>query len=175
MEAAMPDTARHPSEVLSDLISDIGFAMLTTTNRDGRLCSRPMSTQKRPFDGDLWFLTDRRTHTAEDIALHPQVNVAYASISDHRYVSVSGPASLVEDREMINDLWHPAYGVWFPVGPSDPNLVLLRIRAEQADYWDSPSTWAGRFLAFAKALATGDKSSIGSRGHIDLVHGAGAG
>lgn len=170
--ASTPSADKSPVQILADLIAGTRIAMLTTTDHQGRLCSRPMTTQQRPFDGDLWFLTDRRTHTTEDITRHPQVNVSFSDSEDYRYVSCSGRAALVEDRARMREFWQTSYAVWFPAGPDDPNLVLLRVQVEQADYWDSPSTWAGRLLAFAKALATGDKSALGTRGHVDLAGGA---
>ena len=42
---------------LAGMIREIDFAMLTTAEADGTLRSRPMSTQRREFDGDLWFFT----------------------------------------------------------------------------------------------------------------------
>ena len=36
---------------LAELIKDIKIAMLTTLEADGRLRSRPMATQNKPFDG----------------------------------------------------------------------------------------------------------------------------
>lgn len=171
--AGTPSADMPSVQVLSDLITGFRFAMLTTTDHQGRLCSRPMTTQERPFDGDLWFLTDRRTHTAEDITEHPQVNVTFSDSDGYRFVSCSGLASLVEDRDRMREFWQAPYAVWFPGGPDDPNLVLLRVQVGQADYWDSPSTWTGRLVAFAKALATGDQSALGTRGHVKLVGGAG--
>lgn len=168
----MSNTEKDPVEILGEQIAGIPFAMLTTYDRNGRLCSRPMTTQQNRFDGTVWFLTDRRTHTAEDISVHPQVNVSYVDSDDQRYVSVSGTASLVEDRARVREFWQPAYAVWFPAGPDDPNLVLLGIQVEHADYWDSPSSWTGRLVAFAKALATGDKSVLGTRGHVELSAGS---
>lgn len=164
-----------PIRVLNDLIADIRVAMLTTVDRHGRLHSRPMTAQRRPFDGFLWFLTDRRTHTVEDLALHPLVNVSYTQSDDQRYVSCSGEATLVEDRTLVREFWQAPFAVWFPHGPDDPELVLLRVHVDAADYWDSPSSWPGRLLAFAKTMATGDKSVHGTRGHVDLPGADGAG
>ena len=42
---------------LRELIKDIKYAMLTTTEDDGTLRSRPMATLQTEFDGDLWFFT----------------------------------------------------------------------------------------------------------------------
>lgn len=172
---AQPDPEPSPIQVLNDLIAGIRVAMLTTVDRNGRLCSRPMTTQQRPFDGFLWFLTDRRTHTADDLALHPLVNVSYTHSDDHRYVSCSGEATLVEDRDLIRLFWQAPFTEWFPHGPDDAELVLLRVQVDAADYWDSPSSWPGRLLAFARTVASGERSAHGSRGHVDLPGADGVG
>jgi hypothetical protein len=44
---------RADVEKLAELIKDIEYAMLTTAMPDGSLRSRPMATQKAPFDGTL--------------------------------------------------------------------------------------------------------------------------
>ena len=49
----------------------------------------------------------------------------------------------------------------FPKGLEDPDLALLRIDIEKAEYWDSPGTVVGRAYAIAKALVTGDKDATG--------------
>jgi hypothetical protein len=43
----------------------------------------------------------------------------------------------------------------------DPDLTLMRVDIEKAEYWDSPGTGIGRAYAVAKALATGDKDAAG--------------
>src|SRR5690606_35271733 len=48
-------------EELYDLIEGIEIAMFTTRRPDGRLVSRPMATQERRPDADLWFVTDVET------------------------------------------------------------------------------------------------------------------
>lgn len=162
-------TITTPSgETLDRLIKGIRFAMLTTVGADGRLTSRPMSTESGGVDGVLWFFTGRDTHKAADIERHPQVNVSYADPGSQRYVSVTGRAELVDDRARMRRLWSPAYSVWFPKGVDDPGLALLKVTAEHADYWEGPPTWIGRMVAFAQAMITGDAGHVESRGHVDL-------
>lgn len=122
---------------LAELIKDIDFAMLTTVNEDGRLLSRPMSTQEVEFDGDLWFITSIDTGKVGDIQREARVNVAYAKPEKQRFVSVSGTAVLVNDRVKLDELWSPVYKAYFPKGKDDPNIRLLKVRVEQAEYWDS--------------------------------------
>ncbi len=42
-----------------DLMRSTRIAMLTTTDGQGRLTSRPMATQDVEFAGDVWFITER--------------------------------------------------------------------------------------------------------------------
>lgn len=140
---------------LAGLIKDVRIAMLTTVDDEGRLRSRPMATQQAPFDGTLWFFTEKATPKVDEVRQEANVNVVYAAPDDNRYVSVSGRARLVTDRQKIDELWHPVLKAWFPEGKDDPNLALLRVEVEKAEYWDSPSSKVVQLFGFAKALATG--------------------
>src|SRR5687768_11989264 len=63
---------------LTELVKEIKFAMLTTTDTDGSLRSRPMATQTAEFDGQtLWFFTEANSPKSQEIANHHEVNVSY--------------------------------------------------------------------------------------------------
>ena len=89
---------------------------------DGTLRSRPMATQDVEFEGTLWFFTSAGSAKMSEIRQYPQVSVSYASADDHRYVSLSGRASLIQDAEKMKELWSPVYRAWFPQGLDDPEL-----------------------------------------------------
>lgn len=142
---------------LNELIHGIRFAMLTSTDGGGHLHSRPMTTQRIEFDGDLWFFTGRSTSKVDEIARDGQVNVSYAAPEESRYVSISGTARVVDDHERMEDLWNPAYEAWFPDGLEDPDLVLVKVDVEEAEYWDSPSNAMVKLAGFVKGLAGGER------------------
>jgi len=154
---------------LGELIEGIQIAMLTTVETDGALRSRPMATQQVEFDGDLWFFLGASSPKAQEIARDPRVNVSYAQPDDQRYVSVSGAGELLRDQAKMRELWSPVYKIWFKDGLDDPDLALLRVRVEQAEYWDSPSSKVVRLAGFLKALATGDDASLGENEKIALA------
>jgi len=85
---------------LWNLIKDTRFAMFTTRHVNGHLHSRPMTTQNRSVDEDdtLWFFMSRSGDPLADVQADPVVNVSYANTDADSYVSVSGRATLVEDR-----------------------------------------------------------------------------
>src|SRR2546421_1567661 len=94
---------------LGKLIKGIDFAMLSTVCPDGTIHSRPMSTQQVEFDGDLWFFTGLDSGKVHEIRNDQHVNVSYADPKDNRYVSVSGRATIVRDREKAKQLWSPLH------------------------------------------------------------------
>lgn len=153
---------------LSELIQDIEFAMLTTTDDDGTLRSRPMATQQSNFDGTLYFFTYGSSHKVFEVRQHDQVNVAYARPDKQQYVSLSGSASLTRDRAKMEELWNPALTAWFPKGLDEPDIALLRIEVSKAEYWDSPPSGIVHALGVAKALVTGTPAKGGEDVKLDL-------
>lgn len=125
---------------LRQMIEGFNVAMLTTVSEDGSLHSRPMATQYAKFDGALWFFTHAHADKAGDVTRNRQVNVSYVDPDKEQYVSVSGTAEIVRDRAKIKEIWNPIYKTWFPKGLTDPDLALLKINLEHAEYWDSQAS-----------------------------------
>jgi general stress protein 26 len=163
----MEDTRQVSIKKLNDLIKDVKIAMLTTVDW-GVLRSRPMQTQEFDFDGDLWFFTSSETHKTDEIEKDRRVNVSYAAPDLNTYISVSGMAKIVKERAKIEELWNPIYKAWFPDGLEDPNLVLLKVAVEQAEYWDSPSSTIVQIAGFVKAMVTGERADGGEHEKINL-------
>lgn len=163
----MSNTRQEAIDKLRDLIQDIDTAMLTTID-GGVLRSRPMATQQTEFDGDLWFFTSVQTHKVDEIMEDNRVNVSYAAPDDDTYVSVSGRAEFSTDEDKMAELWDPLQKAWFPEGLDDPNLLLLKVSVEQAEYWESSSNTFEQIKGFLKAVATGEASDGGTNEKIDL-------
>ena len=142
-------------EKLGELIGDIKMAMLTTIDEDGSLRSRPMATSKAEFDGDLWFFTRATSTKVNEIDKHVEVNLSYADPGKNSYVSVSGKGETLRDKAKAKELWNPILKAWFPDGLEDPELALLRVKVEKAEYWDSPSSKVVQLIGFVKAVTTG--------------------
>ncbi len=152
----MVDSRNDAIQKLASLIKDIKFAMFTTVHEDGSLHSRPMATQQQEFDGSLWFFTRADSSKVEDARRERHVNVSYASPDDQKYVSVSGIAEIVRDRAKMQELWNPIYKAWFPKGLEDPEIALLRVDVEGAEYWDTPSGKMVQLIGYVKAMVTGE-------------------
>jgi general stress protein 26 len=143
-------------EKLWELIKDMRFAMFTTHHADGHLHSRPMTTQNGKVDeGDsLWFFMSRSSEAVSDLLASDQVNVAYADPGKDTYVSVSGRAALVEDPAQKKRLWSRINDAWFPGGPDDPEVALVRVSITHAHYWDVDTNKVVQLIKMLAASVT---------------------
>ena len=154
---------------LAHLVEDIHFAMFATIDPDtGGIRSRPMTLQKREFDGDFWFFAGKESTAVADIRAESAVNLAFADPGHARYVSVVGMAEVIDDRAKAAELWNPALKAWFPEGLDDPSLCLIRVQVDNADFWETPSSKVVQLAGFARALLTGKRAEgLGERGHVE--------
>lgn len=155
-------------ETLREQIKDIKIAMLTTVDEDGTLRSRPMGTQDVEFDGDLWFFTADPSGKSEEVKKQQQVNVSYADPGKSNFVSVSGRAVLVHDKAKMQEYWNPIYKIWFTEGLDTPDIALMRVTVEKAEYWESSGNKLVRLVNFVKAVATGDQTVGGKNEKLTL-------
>lgn len=154
---------------LRELVKDIDFCMLTTVDQNGDLHSRPMSSNGDiDPDGDIWFFTGISSLKVSEIEKTPRVNVSFADPENQHYVSITGAAQLVRDREKIAELWRPQFQMWFPEGKDDPEIALLRVSLEKAEFWDSPSSTIGYALDFVSTLVTGKQPDLGENKKLDF-------
>ncbi len=123
--------ATSPDTKLQELLEEFGVAMLVTRTAEGQLRARPMALAEVQPDGTLWFLTDRRSGKVEELERDGHVVVTMQSKA--QFVSLSGTATPVEDREKVARLWRLEWQVWFPGGKDDPNLLLLRSTGKRAN------------------------------------------
>lgn len=153
---------------LSSKIKPIRFAMFTTLDQHGHLVSRPMTNQEMDADGNLWFYTSTQTDLWENIVTHPEVNISFAEPADQVYVSIRGRAERVVDRTKIKELWNPMVQAWFPHGPDDPHVVLVKVTTDTAEFWDSSAGTIAQMVNMAKAVLTGTTPDDGEHGRLKL-------
>jgi general stress protein 26 len=154
---------------LRELVKDIDFCMLTTVVENGDLHSRPMSSNGDiDSNGALWFFTSASSHKINEIEKVPKVNVSFADPDNQQYVSISGTAQLVRDRDKIDELWKPEFKMWFPNGKDDPDVALLRVSLEKAEYWDSPASTVGYLFNFVSSLVSGKEADHGENRKVQF-------
>ena len=149
------------------LIDGIEVAMLTTRRADGRLVSRPMQTQKRTSGTDLWFMTNVETHKLDELSADPQCNLSYYKDRTREWVSVSGVATITQDREIIRELWAADWRAWLgdeggarDGSATDPRIALILVEAQSVVYSKSNKPAPLVLFEIAKGMITGTPPNV---------------
>ena len=148
-----------------DLMKKIGFAMLVT--RDGeKLRARPMAAYPDRDRNAIYFLTDARRHKDEEIARSPEVNLSFADAGDQKYVSLCGRASISNDRAKIRELFSTPAKAWWD-NAEDPNIRVLKVIPDDAEFWDSPGTVIS-YVKMVAAAVSNTRPNIGENRKVPL-------
>lgn len=154
------------AEKLWDLIRSCHVGMLVTRGGDF-LHARPMGLiQDDMLDGALWFFTEKSSAKQAELLRDPQVCVTFADRHEHVYVSITGNAVLEESREKIHKFWNRYAGAYFVNGKDDPDLALLRIEVQKAEYWDSDNNRRVQLFELLKARITHHRPDMGEHSKI---------
>ncbi len=153
------------SERVWDLMKKIQIAMLVTKDAEA-LHARPMAAYLARDENRIYFLTDARRHKDEEIARNPQVNLSFANASDQKYVSIAGRAEVSNDRAKIKQLFSTPAKAWWD-NADDPNIRVLKIAPEEAEFWDAPGTLLSK-IKMAAAAATGTRPDMGDNRKVSM-------
>jgi general stress protein 26 len=158
------DNSRDQDRVWQ-LMEKIGFAMLVTSDGD-KLRARPMSAYLERDKNAIFFLTDARRHKDDEIARNPSINLSFADASAQKYVSLTGTAAVSNDRAKIRELFStPAKAFWDSA--EDPNIRVLKITPDDAEFWDSPGTVIS-YVKMAAAAVSNTRPEIGENRKVTM-------
>ncbi len=153
-------------ERLNSMIDSVEIAMLTSVGEGGTLHSRPMMVERVQDDGTVWFFTSETASAAYESEENCRVNVSYVDAKRSIFISIAGTASVSNDREKMSHLWDPQLSAWFPKGLDDPDLRLLCVQIDRAEYWDVTQNALALLAGFARKAMTGKAEGIGTHERI---------
>jgi general stress protein 26 len=162
------ETDMTPEEVTDrvwELAKKIDICMFVTW--DGtRQQARPLSSRVERGEHAIYFLVSATGHKIEQVEKFPVVDLAYADTGSMKFVSISGQASVSNDRAKIKDLWSAFDKAWWD-DETDPDIRLLTVRPETAELWDSPNK-AVAFSAMLVSAVTGVKPKMGDNATVRI-------
>lgn len=149
---------------LGQLIRDIRVALLTTVDRDGHFHTRPVQTLQVDADQTLWFFTDWSSPKVDELRHNVRVSLGYADPAKNVYIAISGSGTLFRDVQKATQLWSIEQRAYYPQGPADERLAVLRVLVERAEYWIAPGR-ISYLLAAARAAVTGKPVDVIGENH----------
>lgn len=159
-----------PHDTLWHLIKDMKFAMFTHRHADGQLHAHPLTTQNRSLaeNGLLYFFVSRKTELGQRVQSDGNVCLNYGDAGKDTWVSISGTARVNEDRAQKERLFNPLVKAWFPGGLDDPDLELVEVKINHAEYWDIHESKMTQLLKMATAAVTGTPPKMGEHKELNL-------
>lgn len=157
---------------INDIIEDFDVAMLVSVGLDNAMHARPMAVACHEEEtGNIYFATSSVNGKIAEIENNPDTAVTLQS--KFQFVSLSGQAIVSNDREMIRELFSPAWEAWFPEGPEQVDIRLIKFSPEQGEYWDMSGMNGLKFLWNAGKAIFQDEKMIAfddpeTHGKVDM-------
>jgi general stress protein 26 len=155
------------TERVWEIVKKTGICMMTT-RFEGGLRARPLEARPDRDAGVIWFLTDVRGLKDDEIEANPEVCLTFVYPKEKVYLSITGEASVNRDPERAKALWNEEQQAWWPGGPEDPNVLVMRVELKRAGMWDGPASSAVAAFEFTKARLTGTKPNLGEKRKISV-------
>lgn len=132
-----PDATDQSLIAIARLLAELDICMLTSRAADGALHGRPMSNNGDvEYDGDSWFFAPADGRMVMEIEADPRVELAFIDSPNATWINLEGEATIVrDDDERKRTLWQEDLERWFPNGPDDPGVVLIKVHARHIDAW----------------------------------------
>ncbi|MEJ7585962.1 MAG: pyridoxamine 5'-phosphate oxidase family protein [Ferruginibacter sp.] len=151
---------------LQALLQDIGTCMFLTDTHAGINNTRPMAVIEVDVNGNVWFFTNKNSAKVKDIEKDSNVHLVFASPAKDSYVDLRGRASIELDQKSIEEKWKPIIKAWFPEGKNDPDICLIKVKTDEAHYWDTNSTKMVQILKIVTSIVTGKQLAEGVHGDL---------
>jgi general stress protein 26 len=150
-----------------DVIEKARVGMLTTRFAGG-MRARPMEARSDRDAGIIWFLTDVRGYKDDEIDADHDIGLVFIDHDTRAYLSITGRASVIRDTNQAKAIWKKTDDVWWPEGPRDANVRVLRVEPTTAELWDGPANAAVAAIEFSKARLTGEKPNLGENRKVTV-------
>ena len=102
-------------------------ALLATRGEDGHLRCRPMAMRQKVRGEEIWFPTAVGSRKCRDLDDDPRCALALYDAKDGTTLSISGRGEVLRDRNLALALWDASWTRWFPGGPAQKGLALVRV------------------------------------------------
>jgi general stress protein 26 len=157
----------HDLSRVWDIIEKTRVCMLTTQGPGG-LRARPLEARPERDSGLIFFVTDVRGAKDDEIEADHDVGLVFIDEDDRAYLSITARAGVTRDTGKAKEIWKKTDDVWWPGGPDDPNVRVLRVEPITAELWDGPASSAIAAFEFAKARLTGQKPNLGENRKVTV-------
>ncbi len=153
---------------LKELAEGIDICLFSTDLQKKDVSSyRPMSTKEVDDEGNILFFSEKNSAKNQAIQQGDRsVQLVYSSPAKSSFLVVTGHAEIFYDKDKVAELWNSLDKTWFKEGKDDPNISIIKVRPENAHYWDTEGNRMINFFKMAASIATGKMLVKGEEGSL---------
>lgn len=129
-----------------------GFSDCTLVTKDkasDKLKGRPMLPRVMKDRRQIVFIFDKQSNKTSEVESCEQVCLTFSKPGT--WLSVSGRAQITSDPELINAAWGKEHDIWMPGGKTDPNVAVMAVDPDTAEFWDTTANKLTQMWEFGKA------------------------
>ena len=115
-------------EKAEQLLQRCEVVVITSVNEEGYPRPVPMSKIKSEGYSVVWMATGNDSLKTKDFRLNPKAGLCYSENGNS--VALTGEVEVIK-----KELWQEWFIAHFPLGPADPNYVLLKFKGQKATIW----------------------------------------
>jgi general stress protein 26 len=165
MANAQTNTGEQAEQHFRKVLEGFDQAMLVTHGAAAGMHARPMMIADTDEDGSIWFITG--ADTSKVYELESDAAMVAVMQSAAKSLTVGGRGELRRDPAKLQAVWKESFRAWFK-GKDDPNILLIRLKPVEAEYWDNSGLQGVKFmLKFAKAVVSGQPLAHGGVDDVD--------
>jgi general stress protein 26 len=119
-----------------EIMAQSEYCWAVTASADGGANTRVMGrVAKVPGEDEwtVWFLVNRRSRKASEVASSGRLAAAYGSSTLTKYAVLLGRAVLVEDRSVIARRWQESWSSLFAQGKHDPDIAFVKLEPDRME------------------------------------------
>lgn len=161
-------SSQEHKALIWDLIKQVKVGMLTT-HVNNTLHARPMHIVQDEYDNRLWFFTDLNSEKVQETLAENDVCLVFSHPGKDIYVSLTGKASISQDKELIDKFWNPFVAAWFPDGKEADNVGLIEVKISAGEHWETASGKLMQLAEIAKANFTNETPDLGDNKKFGYV------
>ena len=169
MDTSTHTRGNNTRENLYELLKNFDTAMMIVRSNDAHIHGRPMAIALLQKNAEIFFFTRIDSPKIADIQANSTVTLTFQSSS--QFASLSGRATVEQDKAMIDELWKEPLKLWFPKGKDDPAICLIHFSPEDGEYWNNAGAQGLKYaLEAVKAYVKGETAKTDEVQHakVDL-------
>ncbi|HTD05846.1 pyridoxamine 5'-phosphate oxidase family protein [Undibacterium sp.] len=122
--------------IARSIVAKVQLCTAITVNEEGDANARVVMPYPLSENWTVRFMTGRKCRKTLEMQTTGRLTLTYQCDEEHAYVTLIGRPRLLEhDPELKRTLWLQNSDLWFPGGPSDPDVIVVELKIDRIELW----------------------------------------